>query len=123
MDGKTFQEIYNILTDDKSPLPVFKKEDVTPDEDCITVLHRTVVSKDIDSITNIILDSHNHVIDLHTETDPPKSKEQLRESNKSVFDSSQDQYDFRSKARHKVLQTILKVHRRTVKQWELTKLK
>ena len=76
--GKTFEEIQKILTDLNSTLPVCKKADGTVDLMCFRILYRTFISKDIDSIVNIILDSESidHVVGLHGESDPPKSKEQ-----------------------------------------------
>ena len=81
------------------PCQAAKKEDGTPDEECITVLYRAIVYKEAVIFANIALDSYNHVVDLHTDTDPPQSKEELWEKNKSVFDSSQAQYDFRNQDR------------------------
>ena len=112
LDGKTFQEIHNILTSESPTMPVCKKEDRTPDEECIKVLYRTIVYKEGVNIANIVLDSNNHLVDLHTDTHLPQSKQELWEkTNKSVFDSSQAQYNFRNQDRHKVLQTIFKVHK------------
>ena len=112
LKGKTFEEIYNILTKNKlqKDLPVCKKADGTPDPQCIQVLYRTIVLKDVVNIANVTISSHEHVLE-HTDTHPPLSKKQLRKRDKSIFDSSQDQYDLRTNQRERVLYTIFKVHK------------
>ena len=94
-------------------LPVCKKEDRTVNNECLTILFRTFIWKDIDSIANIIVDSDatDHVVGLHCESDPPKSKEELREVDKSVFDSSIAELDFGTDTTNKILKTVVKVHK------------
>ena len=100
--GKTFEEIYNILTKKElqKDLPVCKKADGTPDPECLEVLHQTIVLKDVCNIANVAISSHEHVL-KHSNTNPPLSKKQLRKRNKSIFDSSKDQYDFRTNPKRK----------------------
>ena len=47
---------------------------------------------------------------MHCESDPPKSKEKLREEDKSVFDSSIPELDFRTDTTNKLLKAVVKVH-------------
>ena len=110
--GKTFEEIYDILTEEElqKDLPVCKKADGTPDPECLQVLYQTIVLKDVCNIANVAVNSHEHVLE-HTDTNPPLSKKQLQKRNKSIFDSSKDQYDFRTNQRERVLYTIFKVHK------------
>ena len=110
--GKTFEEIYNILTrkELQNDLPVCKQADGTPDPECIEVLHQTIVWKDVCKISNVKICSHEHVL-KHSDTNPALTKKQLRKRNKSIFDCSKDQYDFRTNQRERVLYTIFKMHK------------
>ena len=112
LEGKTFEEINNILTKKElqKDLPVCKKPDGTPDPACIEVLHRTIVWKDVCKISNVKICSHEHVL-KHSDTNPALTKKQLRKRKKSIFDCSQDQYNFRTTNRERVLYTIFKVHK------------
>ena len=112
MDGRSFEEIIQILVNENSPLPVCLDEEGNPDEACISIVQGTYVFKDFDSITNITLVSHDKIINLHTpKKKPPESKKLLRKHSKSVFDSAQDCYNYRGKTREKVTNTIFKVHK------------
>ena len=110
LDGKTFEEICQILVDPNSTLPVCVDENSNPDEECLHIVHRTFVGKDFDSIANISLVSHNKIIDLHTQKKHQKVKNYCGKM-KNLFDSAQACYDFKDNCREKVTHTILKVHK------------
>ena len=75
LEGKTFEEIYNILTKKElqKDLPVCKKPDGKPDPACIEVLHQTIVWKDVCKISNVKICSHEHVL-KHSDTNPALTK-------------------------------------------------
>ena len=112
LEGKTFEQIYNILTTKElqKDLPLCKKADGTPDPECLEVLHRTIVWKDVCKISNVKICSHKHVL-KHSDTNPALTKKQLCKRKKSIFDCSQDQFNFRTTNRYRVLYTIFKVHK------------
>ena len=112
LEGKSFEEIYNILTTKElqKDLPVCKKPDGKPDPECIQVLHRTIVWKDLCKACNVKICSHEHVLE-HSDTIPALTKKQLRKRKKSIFDCSQPLFDFRTKPNERVLNTIFKVHK------------
>ena len=112
LEGLSFEEIHKILTTKElqKDLPVCKKTDGKPDPECIQVLHRTIVWKDVCKACNVKICSHEHVL-KHSDAIPALTKKQLRQRKKSIFDSSQPQYDFRTNPRERVLNTIFKVHK------------
>ena len=112
LEGKSFEEIYNILTKKElqKDLPVCKQADGTPDPACIEVLHQTIVLKDVCNIANVVISSHEHVL-KHSNTKPALTKKQLRKRKKSIFDCSNHQYDFRTNPKERVLNAIFKVHK------------
>ena len=72
-----------------------------------------MISKDIDCVANLIVDSDatDKIVNVHSESEPPKSKKELRKTDKSVFDSSITQFDFRTDTTKKFLKAVVDVHK------------
>ena len=112
LENKKLEEIQNIVKDTPELLPVCLNDDGTVNKDCSRILFHTFVRKDINTVANIIInsDATGHIVDLHCESDPPKSKKELREVDKSIFDSSITSLDFRTDTTDKLLKAVVKLH-------------
>ena len=112
LEKKKLQEIQNIVEDTPELLPVCFNDDGSVNSDCSRILFQTFVEKDINTVANIIIESDatDHIVTLHCESDPPKSKQELREVDKSIFDSSIQSLDFRTDTTKKLLKAVVKLH-------------
>ena len=112
LENKKLKEIQKIVKDTPELLPVCLNDNGTVNKDCSRILFQIFVRKDINTVANIIIDSDatGHIVDLHCESDPPKSKKELREVDKSIFDSSITSLDFRTDTTDKLLKTVVKLH-------------